>query len=276
MHSRDELASHFRALGVHAGDVVLLHASVRSVGRVAGGPDQIHLALRDALGSAGTLLMYASSADNNDDVGRGALTPAEEAELLAKMPPFDPATTRSARDNGALVEMFRTWPGTRYNDHVTRFVAAGGQAERLLARTPWKYSFGRDSALDRFLELDGRILHLGSDHDTTTFLHYVEHVADFPGKRVARFRTPLLENGARVWRETEEFDSSSQGVHPNWPDRMFARLVDTHLRRTGNTGGRVGDAPAHLFSARALYDFAVPVMQRIAADASAVGELLDR
>jgi len=53
MWSRQELAYGFRVLGVRAGDTMMLHASVRSVGEVAGGPDQIHLALCDALGPRG-------------------------------------------------------------------------------------------------------------------------------------------------------------------------------------------------------------------------------
>src|SRR5574338_1177731 len=105
MHSRAELARDFRALGVRAGDVVMLHASIRAVGPVAGGPDEIHLALRDALTPEGTLVMYASCPRYVDEVGRGNLTPAEEAEVLEKLPPFDPLTARSARDNGALVEL---------------------------------------------------------------------------------------------------------------------------------------------------------------------------
>ena len=47
--SRAELADGFRALGVAAGDTVMVHASVRAVGPIAGGPDQIHLAIKDAL-----------------------------------------------------------------------------------------------------------------------------------------------------------------------------------------------------------------------------------
>ena len=46
MWSRAELARDFAcARRASEGDVVMLHASVRSVGEVAGGPDQIHLAL---------------------------------------------------------------------------------------------------------------------------------------------------------------------------------------------------------------------------------------
>jgi hypothetical protein len=109
MHSRRELADGFRALGVAAGDTVMLHASVRSVGAVAGGPDQIHLALKDALSSEGTLIMYASCPAYTDEVGRGHLTQDQERELLEKLPAFDPFTARAQRENGTLVEFLRTY-----------------------------------------------------------------------------------------------------------------------------------------------------------------------
>ena len=144
MHSRDELAEGFRRLGIAAGQSVMVHASVRAVGQVAGGPDQIHLALQDALTARGTLMMYASCPAYYDEVGRGNLTAQEEREVLQKLPPFDPFTARSARDNGALVELLRTSPGSRVNPHVARFVARGKHAEHLLSRQPWDYAFGHD------------------------------------------------------------------------------------------------------------------------------------
>ena len=39
----------------------------------------------------------------------------------------------------------------------------------------------------RFAGLDGRILLLGCDHDTVTFLHHAEHIAEFPDKRVEKY-----------------------------------------------------------------------------------------
>jgi aminoglycoside 3-N-acetyltransferase len=274
MHSRDSLTRDLRALGLAPGDTVMVHASVRSVGRVAGGPDQIHLAIKDAVGSDGTLLMYASSPDGYDEVGRGTLSPDVEAELLEKLPPFDAETARSARDNGALVELLRTYPGSRVNQHVARFVAWGRHAEHLFAEQPWNYAFGTGSALERFVELDGKILLLGSDHDTVTFLHYAEHVGDFPGKRVARYLVPVLEHTGRVWRAMEEFDTSDAGAHANWPARFFGRIVDLHLRRTENSGGLVGDAPSHLISARALLNRGLPIMKQVALDGRVADELL--
>jgi len=275
MYSREELAVGFRGLGVAPGDVVMLHASVRSVGPIAGGPDDIHLALKDALGSDGTLVMYASCPSYVDEIGRGNLTADEEREVFEKLPAFDPLTARSQRENGTLVEFLRTYPDSIVNNHVARFVVWGRHAVHLTSGQPWNFAFGGGSLLDRFVALNGKILLLGCDHDTVTFLHYAEHIVDIPGKRVARFKVPVDENGTRVWRDMEEFDSADAGAHPNWPPRFFARVVDSYLRQSGNTGARVGDAESVLFDSRGLLDFVLPVMQAIAADRDAANTLLD-
>jgi hypothetical protein len=54
-----------------------------------------------------------------------------------------------------------------------------------------------------------------------TFLHYAEHIVDIPGKRITRYKVPIEENGARVWREMEEVDTNL--AHANWPDHFLRR-----------------------------------------------------
>jgi aminoglycoside 3-N-acetyltransferase len=240
----------------------MAHASLRAIGEVAGGPDQVHLAIKDVITGDGTLLMYASCPRYVDEVGRGNLTPDEEREVLDKLPAFDAQTDRSARDNGALVELFRTWPDSQVNNHPARFVSWGRHTPHLFSAQPWDMAFGKDSALERFTELDGRLLLLGADHDNVTYLHYAEHIADFPDKRIARFKVPIMEGGRRVWRDMMEIDTSS-AAHDNWPDRFFAQLVDAYLAATANGGGRVGQAMPYLVSARGLLEFALPEMERI-------------
>ncbi|MBV8894663.1 MAG: AAC(3) family N-acetyltransferase [Acidobacteria bacterium] len=266
MYSKQELGNDFCKLGISAGDTIMLHASVRAVGEIAGGPDQIHLALKSVLTSEGTLMMYASCPRYYDEVGRGNLTEDQEREVREKLPAFDALTARSARDNGTLAEFLRTYPDSRVNCHVARFVFWGKQAGHLLSKQPWNYAFGLDSPLDRFLGLDGKIVLLGSDHDAVTFLHYVEHVAEIPGKRVARYQVPVMKDGLKIWRAMEEFDTSGDGVHPHWPDRFFAKIVDNFLTNTSNKGALVGDAPTYMISARELFPFAVAIMQAVAAD----------
>ena len=267
MHTRQSLADDLRSLGVAPGDVVSVHASVRAVGEIAGGPDAIHLALKDALTSDGTIMMYAGCPRYCDEVGRGNLSAEEEAEVLEKMPAFDAETARSDRSNGALVELLRTYPGSRVNQHVTRFVVWGKRGDHLISRTPWDYAYGRDSAFERLVELNGKILLLGSDHDNVTFLHHVEHVVDIPDKRVLRYQVPTMENGKRVWRWMEEFDTSDR-AHESWPDNFFSQIVDGYLERTGNRGGPVGDATSYLLDVRGLMDHALPIMKATAADST--------
>jgi aminoglycoside 3-N-acetyltransferase len=274
MYSRRQLAEDFRDLGVASGDTVMVHASVRAVGDVAGGPDQIHLALKDALGADGTIVMYASCPDHYDDVGRGNLTAEQETEILEKLPAFDATSARAARSNGTLVEFLRTFPEALVNDHVARFVVWGGRAAYLICEQPWNYAFGEGSALDRLVVLDGKILLLGCDHDAVTFLHYAEHVVDIPDKRVARYKVPVRVNGERVWRDMEEFDTSA-GAHANWPNRFFAKITDSYLAKSRNFGGKVGLAMSHLFPARELLEYALPIMVAVAVNRRAADGLME-
>ena len=267
MHAPRALAEDFRRLGVRAGDLVMLHASVRAVGPVIGGPDQIHLALQDAATDMGTLMMYVSCPRYYDEVGRGLLTPAEEEAILASLPAFDPLTARAAQDHGVLAEFFRTWPRTAVNPHVARFAVRGAHAEYLLSPQPWDFAFGHESILERFMDLDGQIALVGSDHDNVTFLHYVEHVADFPNKRISRFRVPTASPDGTSWKEMQEVDTNV--AHEHWPDRFFASIVDAFIRDNMEAGGLIGDAPSHLLSARDLFKFARPIMEAVAREGQA-------
>ena len=264
MYSRQELADAFSALGLAPGTTVMVHASVRSVGEIAGGPDQIHLAIKDAITDRGTLMMYASCPEYFDDIGRGLYPGSVEREILDKMPTFDAAIARAARDNGTLVEFFRSYPGTLVNNHVARFAVWGANARHLISEQPWDFPFGRRSALERFVELDGRILLIGCDHDAVTFLHYAEHILDVPGLRIVTMEVPWLEDGKRVWKEVKEVDTSGAGAHPNWPERFFAQIVNGYLARTNNRGGRVGHAHCFLFDAKGLLEHALGEMRSVA------------
>ena len=72
----------------------------------------------------------------------------------------------------------------------------------------------------------------------------------------------------------EEVDTSD-GAHANWPDRFFAKIVDGFLAKTGNSGGRVGEAMTYVLNARELFDFALPLMQAVALDPLAADSLAD-
>jgi aminoglycoside 3-N-acetyltransferase len=263
--ARSQLVGSLRRLGLRPGTIVMLHASVRSIGRVHGGPDEIHLAVAEAAGPDGTVMLYVGCDEGFDDVGRGVFSAAEESEILAHQPPFDPQTSRASREFGILAEFFRSYPATICSSGVCgRMAARGARAHWLTADQPWNYGFGRGSPLEKLCEAGGRVLLLGSDHDEVTLLHHAEHIAEFNGKRIARYRIPVQRDGQRVWMECEEFDTSSRGVHPNWPDRFFARIVDGFIAQYSGTAfcscGTVGSAGSVLMDASKLVAHAVSIM----------------
>ena len=45
---------------MEAGQIVMVHSSVRSLGRIVGGPDTVIRALLDALTGIGTIMIYVS------------------------------------------------------------------------------------------------------------------------------------------------------------------------------------------------------------------------
>jgi aminoglycoside 3-N-acetyltransferase len=265
--ARRQLVVELRQLGLLPGATVMVHASVRAVGAVHGGPDEIHLAVEEAVGPGGTVMMYVGCQEGFDDVGRGVYTPAEEAEILAHQPAFDFQASRASRDFGILAELFRSFPGTVCSANVGgRMAARGARARWLTADPPWDYCFGAGSPLAKLCAAGGSVLLLGSDHDEVTLLHLAEHEADFADKRVARYRVPVLQDGERVWRECEEVDSSGLGAHPSWPERFFALIVDDFIARRGGTElcarGRVGGAESVLMDAAELVAHAIPIMVR--------------
>lgn len=261
--TRTSLIEDLRRLGLVAGEVVMIHASVRAVGPVIGGPDEIHLAVTDTVAPGGGAIMYVGCQDGFDEVGRGTLTAEEEREVLAHQPAFDFQNARAARDFGILAEFFRSAPGTICSRHVgARMAARGDRAPWLVADHPWMYGYGDASPLDKLCDEGGKVLLLGSSHDEVTLLHYAEHVAPGPGKPVVRYKAPLLVDGERRWVDCEEFDTSEG--HPAWPDDAFAQIVDDFIANASGTpacrNGLVGRAQSVLLDATALVEHAIPIM----------------
>ena len=113
MHSREQLTNGFRRLGVGACDMVMLHASVRAVGEIAGGPDQIHLALKDVITREGTLMMYASCPRYYDEVRRCFLCGPRETHTPKKRT-FSPASAEPRDSHCPVIDL----PGIRVSEAV--------------------------------------------------------------------------------------------------------------------------------------------------------------
>lgn len=163
--TKDDLQADLAALGVRAGDLLMLHASLRRIGLGRadvgeGGAELLLDALEAAVGPRGTLMMVLGTDYPMDWV---YAHPAEaRAALLEGSPAFDHRGAPVLPEVGWLAEVFRRRPGTIVSDNPSgRFAARGWLAAALMADQPWHDYYGPGSPLEKLCVEGGRILRMG-------------------------------------------------------------------------------------------------------------------
>lgn len=257
-----ELVHQLRRLGLAAGDVVMVHASLKALGPVEGGAAGTVQALLDAVAPGGTLMAYVSwDRSPYEETLDGATL--DEATRAA-WPAFDPdhPDTGTEPSHGRLNAFICRAPGVLRSAHPDANMAAiGARARELVGEHPLHEGYGPSSPLARFVALGGQVLMLGAPLDAVTVLHHAEALADLPGKRRVRYEQPVLDaQGRKVWRTAEEFDTN--GILDVFAGDAAMDSVETVARAYVAAGerhreGRVGGAHCHLFDARDIVSFGI-------------------
>jgi aminoglycoside 3-N-acetyltransferase len=257
--TRSSLTEDLRRMGVAPGAVLMVHASLRAIGRVTGGAAVVVQALLDAVGPAGTIVAYVDFERFYEDGD-------------AEIPVFDKQTARAARDHGVLHETLRTWPGALRSAHPDAGVVALGRlAEWLVGEHPFQYGYGEGSPFERAVQAKTKVLMLGAPLDTITLLHYAEHRARIPDKSIVKYRRLMPGPSGPHWVEFEEFDTSGP-VNPLLPGDVFERIARAYLASGCGVVSRVGEAAATLLDGPELVNFAVDWLERWFAEKTDGGE----
>ena len=234
-----QIANDLTALGIRSGGVLLVHASLRSLGKVAGGAETVVRGLLRALQENGTLLMPALS----------------YRYTTVNTPVFDHQDTRSCV--GALPEYFRTRANTTRSIHPTHSVSGvGALAERILENhsldtTPC----GTHSPFYRLREMSGQILFLGCGLRPNTSMHAVEEIVEPP----YLFGQPV---DYRIILSTDKEMTMRVKRHDFWEwkqryDRLAPLLDEDGLKR-----GKVLDATCDLVDCEQMWERALTALKR--------------
>lgn len=246
--TRRTLAADLRALGVEPGDVLLVHTALSALGWVAGREQAVILALQDAVGPTGTLVVPTQTGSNSDPAEWHApAVPADWWDAIRDgMPAFDPARTPSD-GMGWLPETLRSWPGAIRSGHPqTSFAALGPAASGLLRRHDLDCRFGDRSPLSALAAAGARVLLLGAGYDSCTAFHLGEaRSAGAPRERLSC--AALDSDGERRWVRYVDVVAD---------ERDFAALGAAFETTGAVTAGPVGSATARLFSLDAAARFA--------------------
>jgi len=245
----DRITADLRALGVEAGDVLLVHSSLSVVGWVPGGAHGVVEGLRDAVGPDGTLVVPTHSTQLMDPASFSN-PPVPESwyePIRATKPAYRPDVTPT-RGMGAIPECLRDYGDAVRSDHPHySFAALGADAEAITATHRLETGLGEASPLGAVYERGGSVLVLGCDPGRNTSLHLAEHRADWT-QPTTESGAPVVVGGDRAWVTFEELD------HDDGDFAACAAAFAEELPDSVATG-TVGAADATLYDQRALVDF---------------------
>ena len=234
-------------LGIHSGDVLLVHSSLSSLGWVCGGAQSIIIALMNVVGKDGTLIMPAHSGDWSDPAEwENPPVPKDWIQkIYDNMPPFEPEITPT-RGMGCIAELFRTFPNTLRSNHPqVSFSANGRFAVHITKNHTLTPQFGMNSPLGTMYNLKSKVLLMGVGYDSCTSFHLAESlIKEMPIKRMG---AAILNNGKREWNWFDDYTYDSDD---------FASIGEKFEESCIVQKGKVGNAECKLFDMRDGVEFA--------------------
>lgn len=224
------------ALGVGRGDVLMVHSSLSSFGRVERAAEAVIAAVQAVLGPEGTLMMPSFGDFRGGEYGK-----VQGNEVI-----FDVRTSPSRM--GRITDVFWRLPGVRRSLHPTHSIAAWGKLrdELLAGHERCRWSCGYGTPLHMLKEASGKILLAGVDHRVNTFIHTIEDTGPTPSTSRTLFEPKVIDYDGNV---------VTVPTHPHLPGlaRRF-RTADAFCRQRGlQRETRVGAALLRLVDAAGFY-----------------------
>lgn len=228
--TQKQIAADIAKLGVHPGDLLLVHSSLKSIGQVVGGAGAAARALVDAVSPGGTVFVPTFNFGKH---------------------PWDVKTTPSVV--GAITEAFRHLPGAQRSLQSTHPVSAiGPRAAEILAGHEKTHPFAVDSPLGKLWKLNAWVLLLGCGHNSSSMIHVAEEAEDVPYLYRTRVQTLLMPDGS-----TRQIDVR----RPGFSNGFFK--IDAPLRAAGKIiDGKVGQANCMLMRAGDIVEIARQMLRK--------------
>ncbi len=239
MLTKRKLVEEFRAIGVDAGDALLVHSSYKSFGGVEGGPQTVIDALLHVLGIEGTLIMPAFNFD------------------FCKGEPWDVRHTPSHM--GIITELVRQDPRSLRVFHpIYSFSIIGKQAE-FLTKERYKSSYERYSVFGKLRQLDGKIMVIGLRYnDSMTFFHHVEELEGVDYRYLKAFTGMVTDENGQTYEDSFQMlvRDIDQGV-----ETMVDPMGNLAEEKGIIKSQKIGEAAVKLMKANDIYEFTAREMR---------------
>jgi len=188
-----EFARTLSEMGISKGDVLMVHSSLHAHSGYRDKPVDMIAALKKAVGPEGLLVMPSMT---YADSSKAFLLRREAMKVRYSPSRMGLLTEVFRRGKGVRRSLSPTHPLLAWGDRAAMFLAGHNKTDR---------AFGPESPFRRLLDLDGKILCLGTIPETVTFTHFLED-------RIAgRLPFPLYDSDLYVGTVVDE-DGQSYSV----------------------------------------------------------------
>lgn len=253
--TKEHIIKDLKKLGLTSGMTLIVHSSLKSIGRVIGGPVSVILALEEAVGTSGNIVMPTQTEHLCDPTEYESGYSNEELKLIREnMPTFHPDLTPTSY-MGFIPETFRKQDGVRRSPHPhTSFAAWGKDAAGITQEHGLDFSMNEHSPLGKIYELGGYILLLGAPTNSNTSLHLAEYWQKNTFVKEKIWDVKIKKDMKEVWCTYRDINNESDD---------FDRLFEDFQRETDYVKqGMVGDAKSYFIPMREMVDFAVGWMDK--------------
>lgn len=234
--------------GLKAGDTIIVHSSLSSLGWVCGGPVTLIQALIDIVTEKGDIVMPAHSEDYTEP-SYWRNPPVDESWwdiIREEMPAYQQEIT-PCRGIGIVPETFRKFPNVKRSSHpAVSFTAWGKNSNYITSEHSLEYSLGENSPLGKIYNLKGKVLLIGVNHDRNTSLHLAEHKANFQKEKEIQ-GAPIIQDGKRIWIEYEDL---------KYNDSDFIDAGEAFEKKINYQEFNIGHTTARIIPQKPLVNFA--------------------
>lgn len=232
-----------RSIGLHDGDIVLLHSSLKSMGYVEDGQKAVIEAILRVIGSMGTLLVPTLTGKREDS--------------KSNPPVFDVLNTPCW--TGIIPETVRKMEASRRSCHPTHSISAIGYKKIELTKGHEKTCSpcDRESPYYKLAKLNGYILLLGVDQESNTFIHACEEEAGVPYHLQKDYTESkvIYYNGEHINVKNRLHEWNKKPTDFNKLDKL---LYENKIMKLS----KICDATARLIPAADMFDYTAQLLTK--------------
>lgn len=239
MFTEKYIRAQIEDLAIPAGSTVIIHTSLRAVGKIEGGAEKLLDILADNITSRGGLLCIPTHTWMNLGTGRITLDLTRHETCLGAFPTVALADPRGIRSLNPTHSMAVFGDRKRVIDFID------GEISLQTPTSPM-------SCYAKILEQGGYVLLVGVGQNSNTCLHSAEEIANLPNRILPELTdvSVKLQDGEIIKTQLHMFDES---VHGDVSEKFY--MYEPAFRyHAAIKDGFIGEAPVQLCNGAVMKD----------------------